>query len=68
MIFGSFEVRSRNRAWLRLDASADNLPLCSYCERLGFEYRSDAEGELAQPDGIVRHWRARLYERDCGAM
>jgi hypothetical protein len=62
------QVRARNRAWLRLDVPADNLPLCSHYERLGFEYRGDAEGELTQPDGTLRRWRNRLYERDCGAM
>jgi hypothetical protein len=59
-------VRAADRAWLRLDATADNLPLCAYYERLGFEHRDDAEGELTQPDGAVRHWRVRLYERACG--
>jgi GNAT superfamily N-acetyltransferase len=61
------QVSAAGRAWLRLDASADNLPLCSYYERLGFEYRGDAGGELDQHDGTVRHWKQRLYERECGA-
>jgi GNAT superfamily N-acetyltransferase len=59
-------VRSRARALLRLDATADNLPLCSYYERLGFVYQGDAEGEIELPDGAIRRWRDRLYERDCG--
>lgn len=60
-------VTAAGRAWLRLDVSADNVALCAYYERLGFEYRGDAEGDLTQPDGAVRHWRTRLYERVCGA-
>lgn len=60
------QVRASNRAWLRLDASADNLPLCTYYESLGFEHRDDIEGELQLPDGTVRSWRSRLYERACG--
>jgi ribosomal protein S18 acetylase RimI-like enzyme len=60
------QVRERDRAWLRLDASADNLPLCAYYERLGFEHRDDIEGEFQLPDGTVRAWRSRLYERACG--
>lgn len=59
------QVRASDRARLRLDVSADNLPLCSYYESLGFEHRGDAQGEFAQPDGGVRHWKARLYEREC---
>jgi GNAT superfamily N-acetyltransferase len=61
------QVTAAGRVWLRLDAAADNLPLCSYYERLGFEYRGDATGEVDQPDGTVRHWKQRLYERECGA-
>lgn len=61
------QVTVAGREWLRLDASADNLPLCSYYERLGFEYRGDATGDLDQPDGTVRHWKQRLYERRFGA-
>jgi GNAT superfamily N-acetyltransferase len=61
------QVSDAGREWLRLDAAADNLPLCSYYERLGFEYRGDATGELDQPDGTVRHWKQCLYERRCGA-
>jgi ribosomal protein S18 acetylase RimI-like enzyme len=56
-------VRANDRAWLRLDVSADNLPLCSYYEHLGFEYRGDIEGEYTEPDGRVRHWKSRRYER-----
>jgi GNAT superfamily N-acetyltransferase len=61
------QVTAADRVWLRLDAAADNLPLCSYYERLGFEYRGDATGDLDQPDGTVRHWKQRLYGRECGA-
>jgi GNAT superfamily N-acetyltransferase len=61
------QVSDAGREWLRLDAAADNLPLCSYYERLGFEYRGDATGDLDQPDGTVRHWKQCLYERRCGA-
>jgi GNAT superfamily N-acetyltransferase len=59
-------VRSQGRAWLRLDVTADNLPLCSYYERLGFVYQGDAEGEIELPDGAIRRWRDRRYQRDCG--
>ena len=59
------EVRARGRDWLRLDASADNLPLCAYYEGLGFEHRGEVEGELTGADGKVKHWRSRLYERGC---
>jgi ribosomal protein S18 acetylase RimI-like enzyme len=59
------QVSAAGRACLRLDVSADNLPLCSYYERLGFVHRGDREGELTEPDGRVRHWRSRLYERRC---
>lgn len=61
------QVRAADRDWLRLDVPADNLPLCGYYERLGFEYRGDAEGDFTQSDAVVRHWRSRLYERDCGS-
>ena len=61
------QVAAAGRDWLRLDVSADNVPLCSYYERLGFEYRGDATGELNEPDGTVRRWKTRLYERECGA-
>ena len=53
------------RSCLRLDASADNLPLCSYYERLGFAFRGEREGELTEPGGGVRRWNTRLYEREC---
>lgn len=61
----SQQVKAAGRACLRLDVSADNLPLCSYYERLGFGYRGDCEGEFSEPDGRVRRWKTRLYERDC---
>jgi ribosomal protein S18 acetylase RimI-like enzyme len=60
------QVRSRGFARLRLDVAADNLPLCAYYERLGFEYQGDTEGDFTKRDGTVRHWRTRLYERACG--
>jgi GNAT superfamily N-acetyltransferase len=60
------QVSAAGRDRLRLDASADNLPLCSYYERLGFQHRGSATGELDQPDGTVRRWTQRLYERECG--
>jgi hypothetical protein len=50
---------------LRLDVSADNVALCAYYEGLAFEYRGDAEGELTQPDGTVKRWKTRLYQREC---
>jgi GNAT superfamily N-acetyltransferase len=59
------QTRSRGRSCLRLDVSADNLPLCSYYERLGFAYRGEREGELTEPGGGIRRWKTRLYERDC---
>jgi len=61
------QVTVAGREWLRLDASADNVPLCSYYERLGFEYRGDVTGEIDEPDGTLRRWKSRLYERQCGA-
>ena len=61
------QVSAAGRGWLRLDVSADNVALCAYYERLGFEHRGDAEGDFTQPDGTVRHRRSRLYERACGA-
>jgi ribosomal protein S18 acetylase RimI-like enzyme len=61
------QVNEAGREWLRLDVPTDNVALCAYYERLGFEYRGDAEGELSQPDGVVRRWRSRLYERGCGS-
>ena len=61
------QVRAAGREWLRLDVPADNVALCAYYERLGFEYRGDAEGDFTHRDGVVRHWRTRLYERDCGS-
>ena len=57
------QVGATNRTWLRLDASADNLRLCAFYERLGFEYRGDAEGEYPMPNGEIRQWRSRRYER-----
>jgi GNAT superfamily N-acetyltransferase len=60
------QVTAAGRDWLRLDASADNLPLCSYYERLGFECRGEVTGEINEPDGAVRRWKQRLYERECG--
>jgi ribosomal protein S18 acetylase RimI-like enzyme len=57
-------VREAGRVRLRLDASADNLPLGSYYERLGFTYRGVREGEHIERDG-GRRWKTRLYERDC---
>jgi GNAT superfamily N-acetyltransferase len=62
------QVQASGRDWLRLDCTADNLPLCAYYERLGFEHRGDAEGEFTQPDGAVRRWRVRRYERGCGSL
>jgi GNAT superfamily N-acetyltransferase len=61
------QVSAAGREWLRLDVTADNVPLGSYYERLGFEYRGDATGELDEPDGTLRRWKVRLYERECGA-
>lgn len=63
--WASERVRTTGRTRLRLDASADNLPLSSFYERLGFTYRGDREGELVEPDGGIRRWKTRLYERDC---
>ena len=63
--WASEQVAAAGRSCLRVDCSADNLPLCAYYERLGFEYRGDREGELTEPGGGVRHWRSRLYERGC---
>jgi GNAT superfamily N-acetyltransferase len=63
--WASQRVRAAGRTRLRLDASADNLPLCSFYERLGFTYRGDREGELVEPGGGIRRWKTRLYERDC---
>jgi GNAT superfamily N-acetyltransferase len=63
--WASEQVRAAGRDCLRLDVSADNLPLSSYYERLGFAYRGDRGGELTEPDGRVRRWKTRLYERDC---
>ncbi len=57
-------VRAAGRTRLRLDCSADNLPLGSFYERLGFTYRGVREGELVEPGG-GRRWKTRLYERDC---
>jgi ribosomal protein S18 acetylase RimI-like enzyme len=59
------QVRAAGRTRLRLDVSADNLPLRAYYERLGFIYRSEREGELIEPGGGIRRWKTRLYERDC---
>jgi hypothetical protein len=59
------QVSAAGRACLRLDVSADNLPLCSYYEHLGFAYRGDRDGELTEPDRGVRRWKSRLYERAC---
>jgi ribosomal protein S18 acetylase RimI-like enzyme len=56
-------VRGANRAWLRLDVSPDNLPLRSYYERHGFEYRGDVEGQYEKSDGAIVQWRSRRYER-----
>jgi ribosomal protein S18 acetylase RimI-like enzyme len=56
-------VRAEGRTCLRLDVAADNLPLCSYYERLGFEYRGDATGEFEQADGATGQWKSRRYER-----
>jgi protein-tyrosine phosphatase len=58
-------VRAAGRARLRLDVSADNLPLSSFYERLGFTCRGEREGELIETDGGIRRWKTRLYERDC---
>jgi ribosomal protein S18 acetylase RimI-like enzyme len=63
--WASERVREAGRVCLRLDASADNLPLGSYYERLGFTYRGEREGEHIEPDGGIRRWKTRLYERDC---
>lgn len=63
--WASQQVGAAGRDCLRLDASADNLPLCSYYERLGFVHRGDREGEFTEPGGRVRHWKTRLYERGC---
>lgn len=63
--WASQQVAAGGRLCLRVDATADNLPLCSYYEHLGFAYRGDREGEFTEPDGGVRRWRTRLYEREC---
>jgi len=63
--WASQHVRAAGRTRLRLDASADNLPLCSFYERLGFTNRGEREGELVEPGGGIRRWKTRLYERDC---
>jgi ribosomal protein S18 acetylase RimI-like enzyme len=64
--WASQRVRAANRAWLRLDVSADNLPLALYYERLGFQYRGDVEGHRQEPSGAVVQWRSRRYERAVG--
>ena len=61
----SGRVRAEGRSCLRLDVSADNLPLSAFYERLGFVYRGEREGELIRPGGGIRRWKTRLYERDC---
>ena len=63
--WASQRARVAGRTRLRLDASADNLPLCSFYERLGFTNRGEREGELVEPGGGIRRWKTRLYERDC---
>jgi ribosomal protein S18 acetylase RimI-like enzyme len=59
------QVQAAGRTRLRLDVSADNLPLSSLYERLGFTHRGVREGELVEPGGGIRRWKTRLYERDC---
>ena len=56
-------VRAQGRTRLRLDAPAGNVALASYYERLGFTYCGDTEGDHVEPDGSVRHWVTRRYER-----
>jgi ribosomal protein S18 acetylase RimI-like enzyme len=63
--WASGRVRAEGRSCLRLDVSADNLPLSAFYERLGFVYRGEREGELIRPGGGIRRWKTRLYERDC---
>jgi ribosomal protein S18 acetylase RimI-like enzyme len=63
--WASERARDAGRTRLRLDVSADNLPLCSFYERLGFTYRGACSGELIEPGGGIRRWKTRLYERDC---
>jgi GNAT superfamily N-acetyltransferase len=63
--WASERVRAEGRGCLRLDVSADNLPLGTFYERLGFVCRGVREGELIEPGGGIRRWKTRLYERDC---
>jgi GNAT superfamily N-acetyltransferase len=56
-------VRSRGRQWLRLDCNAENAPLRTFYERLGFRHVDDVEVTGPGAGTADVSWRASRYQR-----